>query len=405
MTPSARLQAAMDILEGLGATDQPADRFMREWFRARRFAGSGDRREIGELVYRILRQRFSLSWRMGPLQAEMVSPRALVIAALLAEGRDPAPLFTGGYGPAPLTQAEREAIAAPRAEPPLYVRGEFPTFLEHELTRRFGTRLLEEMAAFNARAPVDLRVNTLKASREEVLAALRGDGFECEAIGLHAIRCPPNTASLNKHALFEAGAFEVQDLAAQIAVERAGAKPGMRVLDLAAGAGGKALALAAAMANKGAITACDIRPAALAELEKRAARAGAAIICTQIIPDDAAPEKLASPLEGPFDLVFLDAPCTGSGTWRRQPELKSRLTPARLAALVNIQDRLLNQAASHARQHLVYATCSILPSENEDRVMNFLAKNPAFRRREADFQASPATTGSDGFYAAFLTRN
>jgi 16S rRNA (cytosine967-C5)-methyltransferase len=404
MTPSARLQAAMDIFEGLGATDQAADRFMREWFRARRFAGSGDRREIGELVYRILRQRFSLSWRMGAWRMHEDSPRALVIAALLAEGRDPAPLFTGGYGPAPLTEAERAAIAAPAPEPPLYVRGEFPPFLEHELERRFGDRLLDEMAALNARAPVDLRVNTLKASREEVLAALRRDGFECETIGLHAIRCPPGTAGLNKHALFEAGAFEMQDLAAQIAVERAGAKSGMTVLDLAAGAGGKALALAAAMENKGAITATDVRPAPLAELEKRAARAGVAIIRTQIIAEDAAPEHLGGRSGGPFDLVFLDAPCSGSGTWRRQPELKSRLSPARLAALVNIQDRLLNQAASQTSRHLVYATCSVLPCENEDRIMNFLAKNPAFRRREPDFQASPAATGTDGFYAAFLTR-
>jgi 16S rRNA (cytosine967-C5)-methyltransferase len=387
MTPSARLQAAMDILAGLDGTQAPADRFIKEWFRERRFAGSGDRREIGELVFRILRHRFSLAWRMAT-----GSPRALVIAALLAEGRDPDALFAGGYGPPPLTQAERETIAAPPQEPPLWVKGEFPQFLEAELTKRFGDRLLEELSAFAGRAPVDLRVNTLKASRDAVLARLKEDGFDCAAIGEHAIRCAPGSANLNKHVLFASGDFEVQDLAAQIAVERAGARAGMRVLDLAAGAGGKSLALAAAMQNQGEIIACDIRGAALAELEKRATRAGVTIIRTRI---------LGLPPAGPFDLVFIDAPCSGSGTWRRQPELKYRLTPQRLAGLNETQDRLLRQGAE-AGAELVYATCSILPCENEARVEAFLVKNPGFRRLQPDFQGSPALTATDGFFAAFL---
>ena len=295
----------MDILAGLDGTAAPADRFVKEWFRERRFAGSGDRREIGELVFRILRQRFSLAWRM-----ESAAPRALVIAALLADGKDPVSLFTGGYGPAPLSDDERRMIAAATQDAPAWVQGEFPHFLEGELVKRFGANILDEMAGFAGRAPVDLRVNTMKAARDEVLARLKADGFDGAILGEHAIRCAPGTANLNKHALFESGAFEIQDLAAQIAVERAGAAPGMRVLDLAAGAGGKSLALAAAMRNQGEIVACDIRGAALAELEKRAARAGATIIRTQI---------LGLPPAGPFDLVFLDAPCSGSGTWRGQP--------------------------------------------------------------------------------------
>ena len=318
-----------------------------------------------------------------------------MIAALLADGKDPASLFIGGYGPAPLSADERKAIASPPKDAPLWVTSEFPHFVEGELTRRFGAGLAEEMAAFASRAPVDLRVNTLKAARGEVLARLKDDGFDCDAIGAQGIRCVAGSANLNKHVLFKSGAFEIQDLAAQIAVERAGAKPGMRVLDLAAGAGGKSLALAAAMQNQGEIIACDIRGAALAELEKRAARAGAMIIRTQI---------LGLPPPGPFDLVFVDAPCSGSGTWRRQPELKSRLTPQRLAGLNETQDRLLRQAAE-AGGSLVYATCSILPCENEARVEGFLVKNPQFRRLQPDFQASPAATGTDGFYAAFLGRN
>ncbi len=394
MTPSARLAAAIDILEGFGTTTQPADRFLKDWFRTRRFAGSGDRREITELVFHVLRHRAAFAHRMG-----REGPRALVIAALLAQGKDPATLFTGGYGPEPLSQAEQNIIAAPpAADVPLWVQGEFPQFLESELTKRFGGALLEEMAAFADRAPVDLRVNSLKASRDDVLAQLTQDKFDCAAVGLHGIRCAAGSAGLNKHALFESGAFEIQDQAAQIAVERAGAKPGMRVLDLAAGAGGKSLALAAAMNNDGAIIACDVRGAALAELETRAARAGTTIIRSHI---------LGLPPEGPFDLVFLDVPCSGAGTWRRQPELKWRLTPQKLAGLRETQERLLRQGAGlcAAGGQLVYATCSILPCENEQQIEAFLAKNPAFRRTQQDFQASPAGTASDGFYAAFLTRN
>jgi 16S rRNA (cytosine967-C5)-methyltransferase len=390
MTPSARLQAAMDILADMDGTAAPADRFIKEWFRTRRFAGSGDRREIGEFVFRVLRHRFSFAWRMAG-----GSPRALVIAALLAEDKDPTALFTGGYGPAPLSDAERAAVAAPPKNAPVWVQGEFPQFLEEELTKRFGDRLLDEMAAFAGRAPVDLRVNTLKASRGEVLAHLKQDNFDCAPIGAQGIRCAPGSTNLNKHALFESGAFEFQDMAAQIAVERTEARPGMRVLDLAAGAGGKSLALAAVLRNEGEIIACDIRGAALAELEKRALRAGVTIIHTRI---------LGLPPPGPFDIVFIDAPCSGSGTWRRQPELKSRLTAQRLAGLNETQDRLLRQGAE-AGEKLVYATCSILPCENEERVEAFLVKNPQFRRLQPDFQASPAATGTDGFFAAFLGRN
>jgi 16S rRNA (cytosine967-C5)-methyltransferase len=391
MTPAARLQAVIDILGRLEETSQPADRALRDWLTGHRFAGSGDRRAITETLFRILRHRASFAHRMGAAQ-----PRLLAIAHTLADGGDPASLFTGGYGPEPLTQDEQRAIAATPAEAPAWVKGEYPDWLESELARRFGENLAQEMAAMQDRAPVDLRVNTLKANREDVLTALKADGFEAQSIGMHAIRCPPGTRNLDKHPLYLSGAFEIQDLAAQTAAERAGAQPGMRVLDLAAGAGGKALALAAAMQNRGEIIACDPRGAALAELEKRAIRAGVTIIRTRILGD---------PPPEPFDLVFVDAPCSGSGTWRRQPELKWRLTPGRLSVLTATQDQLLEQAAERTGGVLVYATCSVLPAENQDRIAAFLARNPGFQRAGPDFQASPAATGMDGFYAAFLTRN
>jgi 16S rRNA (cytosine967-C5)-methyltransferase len=412
MTPAARLQAAIDILAGLEQKQQPVDRFLRDFFRARRYAGSGDRRAIAGRVFDILRHRARFAHRMGG-----ASPRALMIAALLAEGEDPAVLFSGGYGPAPLTDAERAAIAATPPPAPPQVAGEYPPWLEPSLARAFGSRLAEEMQALQTRAPVDLRVNTLKATRPEVLAGLQAQGFAAAPTPYSpiGIRIPPGegSAALSASPLFLSGAFEFQDEAAQIASLLAGAQPGMTVLDLAAGAGGKALAMAAAMENRGAILAFDDDARRLKPLAGRAARAGASCITLA--------QGRGGPLwgDGRFDLVFLDVPCSGSGTWRRQPELRWRLTPERLAELMRLQDRLLDEAARHSNPggRLVYATCSLLPEENEDRVAAFLARDPAFRRLEAAsvwngtipglgaaFRASPALTGTDGFYCALLVR-
>jgi 16S rRNA (cytosine967-C5)-methyltransferase len=388
MTPAARLQAVIDILST--GTAQPLDRQLKAWFRGHRFAGSGDRRAITERVYAIFRDRAHFMHRMGS-----DDPRALAIASLLAEGENPEAYFSGGYGPPPLSDAECAVIAAAPGAPPSWVDGEYPAWLEEELRRGFSARLGEEMRAFQHRAPVDIRVNRLKAHRDAVLAQLQADGFECVALANlpDAVRCPAG-AALTAHPLYLSGAFEIQDAAAQEAVALCQVKPGMRVLDLAAGAGGKSLALAAAMQNKGEIVASDIRGEALFELSRRATRAGATIIHTHL---------LGPPPQGPFDLVLLDAPCSGSGTWRRQPELKWRLTEERLAGLCALQDRLLDQAAMLG-PFVVYATCSILMRENQDRVEAFLGRHADFSRAGADFHASPATTGSDGFYVARLER-
>lgn len=410
MTPAARLQMAIEILQGLEQTSQPADRFLKAWFRSRRFAGSKDRRAIAEQVFAVQRRRAHLSHRM-----RNSTPRALVIAALIEGGEDPHLLFTGGYGPAPLTEDERSTIAtAPRPEP-RWVQGEYPQWLDQELRRAFGDRLQEEMAAFIARAPADIRVNTLRGERDAVIASLSGEGIACAPTPYapHGIRITGDAANLSKSALFESGAFEFQDEAAQIAAELCGAQPGLRVLDLAAGAGGKSLAFAAAMKNQGEILACDVRGEALFELEQRAARAGAVIIKTLPL-DHGQPSGL-------FDAVFVDAPCSGTGTWRRQPELRWRLTPGRLAELMALQDRLLDQAAGLVRPggRLVYATCSILGCENQDRLAALQARQPGFEPLNLaqnwpgvvppglgqDFRASPALTGTDGFYCAALSKN
>ncbi len=410
MTPAARLQMAIEILEGLEKTGQPTDRFLKSWFRIRRFAGSKDRRAIAETVFSVQRHRASHAHRMGT-----DTPRALVIASLLDAGADISALFIGGeYGPAPLSESEQRVIGAAPPAAPDWVKGEYPQALEEELRRAFPDRLAEEMAAFIGRAPTDIRVNTLKSSRDAVMAQLTADGLACAPTPYapHGIRIAGEAGNLSKSPLFESGAFEFQDEAAQIAAELCGAQPGMRILDLAAGAGGKSLAFAAAMNNSGEIVACDTRGEALFELEKRSLRAGVTIIKTL-------PLEHSQP-SGEFDAVFVDAPCSGTGTWRRQPELRWRMTAARLAVLMETQDRLLDQAAPLVRPggRLFYATCSILPSENHDRAQAFLARHTDFAAVNLaenwgsnlppglgpDLRATPFQTGTDGFYCAGFQR-
>lgn len=401
---------AIEILDALDQTLQPTERFLKDWFRSRRFAGSKDRRAIVAQVFLVQRHRASYTYRIGSDTA-----RARLIAALLDQGEDVAALFQGGYGPAPLTDEERMAIAAKRPAPPAWVVGEYPEWLEGELIRAFGSQLPCAMAAMITRAPTDLRVNLLKAKRADLMTSLASLGIASTPTtfapdGLRIIGQAPN---LVRTSLYQEGTFEVQDEAAQIVACLCAARPGMRVLDLAAGAGGKSLALAAIMRNRGEIFASDIRASALEELQRRAIRAGISIIKT------VAPGDIES--AGPFDMVLVDAPCSGSGTWRRQPELRWRLTPSRLLALTNIQDQLLDQAAGLVRSggRLVYATCSILPVENQDRISAFRGRHPAFtptNLREiwvgnmppglgVDFRASPILTGTDGFYCAAFRRN
>jgi 16S rRNA (cytosine967-C5)-methyltransferase len=418
MTPAARVQAAVEILQELETSGLPADRFLRDWFRRRRYAGSKDRMAVAERVFDVLRHRGSFAWRMA-----CEFPRALVIASLLQEGQTPesiCALFTGeGYGPPPLSEPELLAMnSPPNSEPPLHVQGEYPHWLEPELCRAFGERLLQEVQAMQSRAPIDLRVNTLKANRHDALKQLRAEGYDADATRYSpfAVRIPARASRLEKTALFAAGAFELQDEASQIAALLVDAKPGMRVLDLAAGAGGKSLAIAAQMQNKGEIVASDIDTGRLAQIAERARRAGVTIIL---------PLAHIRRREGieMFDRVLVDAPCSGTGTWRRQPELRWRLRPERLEVLKKVQAQLLDDGARHTKLggRLIYATCSILPSENEDQIAAFLQRHSDFTIYQARpvwgeaigepppgmgefFRASPLATGTDGFFAAVLAR-
>jgi len=399
VTPAARLAAAVEVLAALKETAEPADKVLREFFRARRYAGSKDRAAVAERLYDCLRHYYSYAGRMNS-----DAPRALVIASVLAEGTAPEDVFTGlAYGPAALSEDERAAIAATPAEPPLHVQGEFPEWLQDELTKAFGDNLLAEMQAMGERATVDIRVNTLKTTRHALSSALASEGFEAEptphaATGLRLSGA--TTSKLSASPLFLAGHFEFQDEAAQVAALLCATKPGLRVLDYAAGAGGKSLALAAAMQNTGTLIAHDISAGRLAMLPPRAERAGIKIITTT-----------SQPQSGAFDIVLLDAPCSGTGTWRRQPELRVRLTPERLGDVMALQAELLITCAALVAPggRLVYATCSVLPCENDEQIAVFLAAHPEFTvapvsATDKFFHATPYRTHTDGFFTAVMQR-
>ena len=424
MTPGARLQAAIEILDGLANTAQPADGYLRDWSRAHRFAGSKDRAAITERVYTVLRRRASFEWRMNAEDG-----RALVLASLLAENESAqtiARLFSGeGHAPAPLSDQEQRVLASPPSEtPPAHVSGEYPLWLEPELMRTFGADLPAEMNAMNARASVDLRVNTLRARRDDMLVGLRSLDVAAEPtpfspVGIR-IASGEGLGALQHTQFFQTGAFEFQDEASQLVTQLSCVKSGQSVLDLAAGAGGKSLALAALMRNQGQILAFDIDPKRLKQLPPRARRAGASII------------RIADRRDGPvwgrglFDLVLVDAPCSGSGTWRRSPEQKWRLTPERLAEHRLLQARLIDDGARYTKAggRLVYATCSLLMAENEDVCRTFLERHGDFRLIPATqvwddaglpappplgvgeyFRASPYRTATDGFFACIIERS
>jgi len=423
MLPAARLQAAIEILDGLDKTAQPADGYLRDWARSHRFAGAKDRAAIAERVYTVLRHRASLEWRMNGTDG-----RALVLASLLAEKETPdriVQLFNGeGHAPSALSEAERVAVTtAPEGEPPAHVRGEYPLWLEPELLRSLGQSLPDEMRAMNARASVDLRVNTLRAARDDMLVGLRSLDIDAQRtlfspFGIR-IASAEGLGALQHTQFFQTGAFEFQDESSQLVTQLCGVKPGQSVLDLAAGAGGKSLALAALMRNHGDILAFDVDSKRLKQLPPRARRAGAAIIRIA--------DRRGGPAwgKGKFDLVLVDAPCSGSGTWRRSPEQKWRLTPDRLREHTSLQSWLIDDGARHTKDggRLVYVTCSVLASENEDICRAFLERNRAFRVVSAVtawaeaglsipppqgvgeyFRASPYRTATDGFFACIMER-
>ena len=408
MRDGGRIAAAIEVLTEVETRRVPTRMAIKSWSERSRFAGSKDRAFVSGLVLDALRKRRSLAWRMGD-----DSPRAAVLAVLggtwrwsvdrLAEAAGDEP-----HGPGPLTDAERTALASPRPldDAPAPVRGDYPDWLEPHLERVFGDMRDMEAEFLSRRAPVYLRINTLKTDRERALKALQPIGAE-EVLGMNAARIPPPDPSVRTGAVetipaFHKGWFEVQDLGSQLTVEMAGEVEGKQVLDFCAGGGGKTLALAARMGNTGQIYAYDSDARRMADIIPRAQRAGVRNLQVRSPLD---PDALAG-MEGKMDVVFVDAPCTGSGTWRRHPDTKWRLTPDQLERRMAEQDAVLDQASAFVKPggRLVYVTCSLFAEENEDRVAAFLERATSFAQAGDAMRLSPLTAGTDGFFAQVLTR-
>lgn len=391
MTPGARIAAAAAVLDRVLA-GAAAEQALTAWARASRFAGSGDRARVRDHVYDALRCLRSHAALAG---AEAASGRALMIGAQVAAGLDPALVFTGaGHAPAPLTPAEAAAIAG-AAPMPEAVALDCPDWLVAPLKASLGTAFAPVMALMRSRAPVMLRVNEARISRDAAAAALAAEGIATAPAGLasFALQVTGNASKIKMSRSYADGLVELQDAAPQAAVETLPLAPGMRVLDYCAGGGGKLLAMAARM--PGCHFAHDADPARMRDLPDRARRAGVAVT----LLDTAGRDRAA-----PYDLVLLDVPCSGSGTWRRAPEAKWRLTPESLARLEAEQAAILDAAAQlvGGAGHLCYMTCSLLVSENSAQLQGFVARNSDWRI-VAERLWTPLE-GGDGFFSGHLMR-
>ena len=430
MKPAGRLQAAVEILTDIEERHRPAGQALADWGRAHRFAGSGDRAAIGNLVYDALRHRASIAARMGE-----DTPRTLALGVLaFAWGESPDAIATmcdgSKFAPDPLSETEKSGLnAALSDDTPSWVRGDYPEWLHASLTRAFGERAGEEGAGLAQRAPVDMRVNLLKANRDKVRKTLSKFSIEETPVSPLGLRvAAPVGSGRSPHLEADAGHgkgwFEVQDEGSQIAALLSCTAPGKQVLDLCAGSGGKTLALAAAMDNKGQIYAWDADPIRLRPIFERLKRAG--VRNAQVLR--AGEHDALSELESRMDVVVVDAPCTGSGVWRRRPGAKWRLRPHALEQRREEQAQVLDQAAPLVKPggRLVYITCSVLPEENGDQVAAFLERHPKFQLipcaqvwaetigSEPPVSAdgakdtlllTPASHGTDGFFVAVMERS
>jgi 16S rRNA (cytosine967-C5)-methyltransferase len=432
MTPGARLAAAIEVFATIGTERRPAADVLKSWGLAHRFAGSGDRAAIAGLVYDALRRRASSAFIM-----DADTPRAVLIGMLKRErGLDAdaiSRLADGSrYAPAVLSDDERIRLdAADLSGAPPHVAGDYPEWLDPPFARSFGDERAEEGAALAARAPLDLRVNGLKAERDAAagkLSDLAPAPTRWSPWGLR-IQLPAEAKSPAIHAepAFLKGMVEVQDEGSQLAALFTGARPGEQVVDLCAGAGGKTLALAAMMENKGQLYATDDDKRRLAPIHERLKRAGARNVQARM------PKSVGSELDdlaGRMDLVLIDAPCSGTGAWRRNPDAKWRMRPGALEQRVKEQADILDRAVPLLKPggRIAYVTCSVLDDENRVQVRGFLERHPEFslipsadvigalgeraflfakaaRLSDEGLLMTPRTTGTDGFFISVLKRN
>ena len=431
MTPAARLSAAIEVFADVEARRRPAAQALKDWGLSHRFAGSGDRAAIAGLLYDALRRKVSSAWIMG-----VDTPRAILLGMLARErGLDVeaiSKLANGArFAPEPLSDDEHARLRAASLEgAPPHVLGDYPEWLDPQLTATFGNDRVEEAVALALRAPLDLRVNTLKATRgeaAEALSELKPQETRWSPWGLRIVVAPDaKSPAIHAEPAFLKGHVEIQDEGSQLAALLSGAKPGEQVVDLCAGAGGKTLALAAAMENHGQIFATDTDKRRLAPIHARLERAGTHDVQVRTPRGD---KDILADLTGKADLVLIDAPCTGTGAWRRNPDAKWRVRPGALAERLKDQAEALDRAATLVRPggRIAYVTCSVVEDENGAQVRAFRMRQPEFIvippadvanalgeraflfRRAAlisdeGLLITPRRTGTDGFFVSILRR-
>ncbi len=434
MTPSARIQAAIELWEKIWAAGVPMDTICGDYFRVRRYIGSSDRQAVAARVYDMMRSYARAGWWLARVHAPD-TPRTRAIADLALRDKLARPhirdLFSGAqHAPAPLDDAETRVLDDlsghdfDHPDMPDAVRAECPPEAYDALHALFGPAFGDEMAAMQTPASLDIRVNTIKAQRDSVRAGMQKHGIDTtptplSPVGLRA----PARVHLADTKLLQQGVIEIQDEGSQLIALLCAAKPGMQVLDACAGGGGKTLAIAAQMAGKGRVVAMDNNSARLARGKPRYVRAGIHNVETRSLEDEAQVKWLKRQ-KGAFDVVLVDAPCTSSGTWRRNPDLRWRRHGPTQADIEALQAQIIDRFAKcvKAGGKLVYATCSLFKSEDEDQIARFLKDHPDFEAvpiadawREAGLpqpcplngdvmRLSPRQSGTDGFFAAVLRR-
>jgi 16S rRNA (cytosine967-C5)-methyltransferase len=427
MRLGGRLAGAIEVLNDIETRRRPVADALKDWGLSRRFAGSGDRAAVGNIVYDALRMKLSHAYLM-----DSASPAAIAHAVMFRQwGFTPdtlaAELDGDKFAPAAPEPDMLAAFASRNlAEAEPYIRADIPEWVVPWFEANFGDRWLAEAEALAARPSLDLRANTLKADRAKVIHALEDAHARAATIARNGVRIAPGEGpsrlpNVTAELSFAKGWFEVQDEGSQIVAELVMAEDGEQILDYCAGGGGKTLALAATMHNKGQVHAFDADRKRLAPIIERLRRAGTRNVQVQ------EHEKSLAPLKGKFDRVLVDAPCTGTGTWRRRPDTKWRLTPKNLDERIGQQREALEKASVYVRPGgtLCYVTCSVLPQENQAQVASFLEADPSFEMASAleswtklfgeqqikphsldgkSLTLSPALTDTDGFYFATLRK-
>lgn len=397
MRLGGRLQAAIEVLDDIEKNSRPAAEALKDWGASHRFAGAGDRAVIANIVYDALRRKLSLSWRMQDSSAYHLAYGALLTESHSSAEEVLAGITTDKFAPVPLSQDSlNHWTNSDLKNAPEHIQADVPLWCVDLLRNTFGDDWVEQCAALAGRPPLDLRVNLLKADAGKVLNALADTGVAAAPFLNDAVRIPPIEAfgrhpNLQNGEAFLNGWFEVQDLGSQIAAKFAAPQRGDQVLDYCAGAGGKTLAMAAAMQNSGQIHAYDAERSRLSPMNERLQRAG--VRNTQAY---GTVEELEA-LKERMDLVLTDAPCTGSGTWRRRPDAKWRLTEQQLEKREEDQRSVLDAAKQYVKTggRLVYVTCSLFDSENQRQIERFLSENPTFTEESPSEIWSKVTAGQE----------